>query len=166
PALRAHVVVVLEKRGYLRIPWRLSMARTIMRWMRRVRLGPLWRRMNMPDTRISRISKLLVDRDETALETALERRHQFIVTLRCGDDLAQSYTLQLAVLTAVNIAIRCFPGAVRIALGPKLAEAPLLLWPSLKRTFGQQLVSIIGPGGIIAECGEMPDNTVVCGNAA
>ena len=83
--------------------------------------------MYTPDVRISRISKLLVDRDETAPETALERRQQCIVTLRCGDDLAQSYTLQLAVLTAANIAIRCFPGAVRIALGQKLAGAPLLL---------------------------------------
>jgi hypothetical protein len=122
--------------------------------------------MSMPDIRISRISKLLVDRDETPFETALERRHEFIVTLRCGDDLAQSYTLQLAVLTAANIAIRCFPGAVRIALGQKLAGAPLLLWPSLKQTLGQALVSIIGPGGIIAEGGEMPDNSVVFGNAA
>jgi hypothetical protein len=122
--------------------------------------------MNTPDIRISRISKLLVDRDETALEAAFERRHQFIVTLRCGDDLAQSYTLQLAVLSAANIAIRCFPGAVRIALGQKLAGAPLLLWPSLNQTLGLALVSIIGPGGIIAEGGETPDNAVVFGNAA
>ena len=122
--------------------------------------------MITPDVRISRISKLLVDRDETAIETALERRRRYVVTLRCGDDLTQSYTLQLAVLTAANIAVRCFPDAVRIALGQHLAEAPLLLWPSLKQTFGQAMISIIGPGGVIEEGDEMPDNTLVFGDAA
>ncbi len=88
---------------------------------------------------LSRISKLFLDRDETPAEDAFARRQKYCVTLRCGPDVEKSYLLQLAVLTAANIANRCFPGAVRVALERKLAEAPLLVWPWLKRTFGQEL---------------------------
>src|SRR6266852_3292487 len=49
-------------------------------------------------------------------ETALARRKGYSLTLLCGEDVAASYTLQLAVLTAAGIAIRCFPGAVQISL--------------------------------------------------
>lgn len=94
--------------------------------------------------RLSRISKLFVDRDETTVEHAIERRRQNNITLRCGPDVGQSYTLQLAVLTAASIANRCFPGAVTVALEDRLAEAPLLLWPFLKHTFGRALVEILG----------------------
>src|SRR5712692_7226738 len=92
-------------------------------------------RMDTSDAPFSRISKLLVDRDETSIEDALAQRQRYAVTLSCGNDVAQSYTLQLAVLTAANIATRCFPGAVRLALASGLAEEPLLVWPSLKQTF-------------------------------
>jgi hypothetical protein len=78
---------------------------------------------------ISRISKVMIDLDQADAEAALARRRQFNVTLACGDDVASSYTLQLAVLTAASIGSRCFPGAVRTAISPKLAHAPLLLWP-------------------------------------
>lgn len=122
--------------------------------------------MDSPDARFSRISKLLVDRDETAIETALERRRGYTVTLCCGGDVARSYTLQLAVLTAANIAIRCFPGAVRIALEPDTTDAPLLLWPSLKWTFGQALVSIVGPAAIVDGHADIEGSAVVFGNAS
>src|SRR5688572_5519159 len=102
----------------------------------------------MDDIRLSRISKLFVDRDETTTTAALARRQQHFVTLRCGSDVEHSYTLQLSVLTAANIANRCFPGAVRIALEQRLADASLLLWPSLKQTFGQVLVSLLGPDAL------------------
>src|SRR2546427_306048 len=101
--------------------------------------------MDTTEAGFSRISKLFVDRDETDIEVALARRQQHTVILRCGEDVARSYTLQVAVLTAANIASRCFPGAVRIVLPPGLAEAPLLVWPSLKQTFGQALAALLGP---------------------
>jgi len=57
--------------------------------------------------------------------------------------------LQLAVLTAANIASRCFPSAVKVALPPGLADAPLLLWPSLPKTFGQALAEPLGPSALV-----------------
>lgn len=98
---------------------------------------------------LSRISKLFLDRDETPADVALASRQRHSVTLRCGPDVQKSYVLQLAVLTAANIANRCFPGAVRIALDHNVAESPLLVWPSLKRTFGQALVCLLGPGAFV-----------------
>jgi hypothetical protein len=74
------------------------------------------------DSELSRISKMLIDRDQASAEAALARRQECGVTLCCGDDVASSYTLQLAVLTAASIASRCFPGAVRIAEPPGLAN--------------------------------------------
>jgi len=121
--------------------------------------------MEIPVDRFSRISKLLVDRDETTIEAALERRQHYKVTLWCGGDVAQSYTLQLAVLTAANIATRCFPGAVRIALKPSLAEAPLLLWPCLGWTFEQALTSIIGPAALAEHDTNIEAHAVVFGDA-
>src|SRR5437667_8537491 len=98
---------------------------------------------------LSRISKLFLDRDQTTPEDTLARRQRHAVTLCCGPDVAHSYTLQLAVLTAANIASRCFPSAVKVALPPGLADAPLLLWPSLPKTFGQALAEPLGPSALV-----------------
>ncbi len=86
------------------------------------------------------------------------------MTLLCGDDVAGSAILQVAVLTAASIAIRCFPGAVRAAVPAKLAEAPLLLWPQLKLTFGEALRDLLGRAGI--EAGDPAARALVFGNAA
>jgi hypothetical protein len=119
--------------------------------------------MDTVETQFSRISKLFADRDETAIDDALARRRHHAVILRCGADLAGSYTLQLAVLTAANIASRCFPGAVRIALEPGLAETQLLVWPSLKQTFGQALADLLGLAAFTSN--EVAGHTLVFGNA-
>lgn len=94
--------------------------------------------------KLSRISKLFVDRDAMTVATALVQRQEFLVTMSCGEDVAKSYTLQLAVLTAVNIAMRCFPGGVRVAIPETLMKAPLLLWCGLKQTFGQAIIDLAG----------------------
>ncbi len=94
--------------------------------------------------KLSRISKLFLDRDEVPAKEALIRRQQFNMTLLCGADIARSYTLQLAVLTAASIATRCFPGAVRVALPSSLRSARLLVWPALEWTFGHALADILG----------------------
>lgn len=97
------------------------------------------------DGEFSRISKLLVDLDQVNAEAVLTRRQRYTVALCCGDDVASSYTLQLAVLTAASIACRCFPGAVRVDYSPALTQAPLLLWPWLNLTFGEAVAEILGP---------------------
>lgn len=128
-------------------------------------LDPMVKNMDIPDGRFSRISKLLVDRDETAIEAVLDRRRRYGVTLCCGGDVAQSYTLQVAVLTAANIAIRCFPGAVRIALEHGLTNAPFLPWRSLNWNIGQALSSVAGPAAITDQATSFDRSTVVFGNA-
>jgi hypothetical protein len=105
--------------------------------------------MDLSDIQLSRISKLFLDRDQATVEEALARRQRHAVTLCCGPDVAHSYTLQLAVLTAANIATRCFPSAVKVALPPGLADAPLLLWPSLPQTFGQALAEPLGSSALV-----------------
>ena len=122
--------------------------------------------MKTSSIRLSRISKLLIDRTEITTEEALARRELYSVTLRCGPDVVHSRTLQVAVLTAANIATRCFPGAVKIDLEPSLAEARLVLWPSLQYTFGQVLVSLVGPDALI-DSGrvEHEGRTLIFGNA-
>ena len=105
--------------------------------------------MQTSNMRLFRISKLLVDRVEMTAEEALTQRGLYRITLQCGPEVVRSRTLQLAILTAANIAKRCFPGAVRIALETSLAETSLLLWPSLEYTFGQALVGLLGPEVLI-----------------
>jgi hypothetical protein len=118
------------------------------------------------DTRLSRISKLFLDRDETPGDIVLARRQKHSVVLRCGTDLRASYTLQLAVLTAANIANRCFPGAVTIALEQDVLEAPLLLWPSLGQTFGQALRCYVRQEALIdPNVNSQGNRVVIFGNA-
>lgn len=94
--------------------------------------------------KLSRISKFFVDDGEISAADALARREQHRIIIQCGVDVARSRTLQLAVLTAANIAGRCFPGAVRLSLDPGLAEAPLLISPRMETTFGAALADIVG----------------------
>lgn len=122
--------------------------------------------MTANETQLSRISKFFLDRDETPGDLVLTRRQQHSVILRCGPDVQKSYTLQLAVMTAANIANRCFPGAVRIALEQESAKAPLLVWPSLGKTFGQALLCYAGPEALIGLNTHTQDERVVIfGNA-
>lgn len=106
--------------------------------------------MTACDSEISRISKLCIDRDQADPADVLARRQAYGVILCCGDDVASSYTLQLAVLTAATTAGRCFPGAVRVTVSPTLAAAPLLIWPWLRISFGQALAEILGPQSMAA----------------
>lgn len=123
-------------------------------------------RMDTANIRLSRISKLFIDRDGITTAEALARRQAYSVTLLCGSDVESSYTLQLAVLTAANIASRCFPGAVRVALERRAADAPLLIWPGLKRTFGRALADVLGPDALAQAGSNEPSvRTVVFGNS-
>lgn len=116
--------------------------------------------------RLSRISKLFVDRDDLPLGEALVRRQAHRITLFCGSDVAASYTLQLAVLTAASVATRCFPGAVRVALDDRLAAARLLIWPSQRLTFAQALESIVGASGLTNSVPDAGGSAVIFGDAA
>jgi hypothetical protein len=122
--------------------------------------------MGSHDLELSRISKLLVDKDKANVAASLARRQAHTVMLTCGADIAESTTLQLGVLTAAHIARRCFPGAVRIALDPALKAAPLRVWPWLRQTFGPALAEIIEPQFIAAApAGARARGVLVFGNA-
>lgn len=121
--------------------------------------------MGVFDSELSRISKLLIDRDQASADTALARRQKFTVALHCGDDVASSYTLQLAVLTGASIAARCFPGAVRVVISPQLAAMPLRLWPWRKLTFGEAVVEILGPGALPGGGEASAPRALIFGNA-
>jgi hypothetical protein len=101
--------------------------------------------MNRVEMKLSRISKLLVDSDEMSVGEAQARREQFAVTLRCGPDLAQSRTLQVAVLTAASIATRCFPGAVKVVLDKAAAGSNIVLKPLIQGSFATALAELVGP---------------------
>lgn len=93
---------------------------------------------------LSRIDKLFVDRDQIAPNTARERRAQFSVSICCGRDVAGSYVLQVAALTAARLAGRCFPGAVRVVMDETLQHAPIRLWHSLNLTIQEAFALILG----------------------
>lgn len=101
--------------------------------------------MKTSNTQLSRISKLFIDRDEMHIEDILMRRQNYFVTLRCGRDIEKSRTMQVALITAANIANKCFPCAVRVVLEDSSKETPLLIWPSLKLTLARALTSLLGP---------------------
>lgn len=93
---------------------------------------------------LSRVSKLFLDRDSIDPVTALRRRQTQIVVLRIGADAATSRTMQLAILTAARLAVRCFPGAVRIAASAATLDSPLLVLPRGDQSFGSELLSLAG----------------------
>lgn len=99
---------------------------------------------SMNPEEFSRISKLFVDRDRENADRATVRRRRQRVVFACGPELERSYTLQLALLTAINLANRCFPGGVRIRLSERLANARLLVLAKGRRTLGQELARIVG----------------------
>lgn len=97
--------------------------------------------MNQDHIQFSRISKLFLDRDQTGTAEALTKRSGFEVCLLAGPDVADSYNLQVAMVTAARIASRCFPGAVSAVLPGKLEDASLLVWPWSRRTLGAELTA-------------------------
>ena len=125
--------------------------------------------MKQANPNLSRISKLFADRDCLPTEEGLRRRQEFGVTLVCGADVASSYMLQLSVLTAAEIATRCFPGAVRIALPAKVESAATLLWPELRDRlcFGASLRQIVGSRNVVPDRGDLRNsNALLFGDVA
>lgn len=100
--------------------------------------------MNRHEMTLSRISKLLIDRDKMSMGEAQARRQRFAVTLLCGPDVGQSRTLQLSVLTAASIATRCFPGAVKVVLDKAVADSDISL-PLIQGSFTAALADVVEP---------------------
>ena len=116
----------------------------------------------------SRISKLLVDKDDLSVKDALACRKGRKIALVCGSDVGASYTLQVAVLTAAALIERCFPGAMRVVLDDRLAASPLLPWRSMNLTFEQALAQSAGTRPLLSSHSREGDcdNAIVFGNAS
>ena len=119
--------------------------------------------MSDENPNLSRISKLFADRDSLPTEEGLRRRQQFAVTLVAGTDVAASYMLQLSVVTAAKIAVRCFPGAVCVALPAPVDSASTLLWPDLqdRPSFGALLGRIVGTRNVVPDRDDLPHGSVL-----
>lgn len=64
---------------------------------------------------LNRVAKILVDSGEApTIENGLDLLKGYALTIEVGPDVAQSPTLQAAVLTAVNAGRRCFLGGVQV----------------------------------------------------
>jgi len=122
--------------------------------------------MNAPmsEETLSRISKLFVDQDGEYPDSSLRRRSEHCIQLCVGDDVAESQVLQLAVLTAANLASRCFPGALTVQMSEELRKtACLVSWPK-SPSFGDAVSSVADSH--IANLAQGSDiSTVVFGNA-
>lgn len=85
---------------------------------------------------ISRIDKLLLDRDAADPADSRRRRADRGLGIAVGDDVQRSFDLQLALLTAVNLSVRTFGGACTVFASGDLAESrnlvPVVLGVTLR----------------------------------
>src|SRR5258708_2597998 len=83
--------------------------------------------MELSGDTFGRIDKLFVDRDETPPQTIAHKRAAIRVALVCGLEISGSTTLQAALLTAANVADRCFRGSVSVHFYGGADDARLLV---------------------------------------
>ena len=90
---------------------------------------------------LGRIAKLFVDRDDVSVEEAADHLLRFRIIVCCGPEVERSATLQAAVLTAANIANRCFPGGLRVQ---GASDGPVMVPWTAGRTFREAIVDVAG----------------------
>jgi len=88
---------------------------------------------------LSRIDKLLLDRDAVDPDEARRRRAEHGLAIVAGDDVAASYDLQLALMTAVNLGVRVFAGKCTVHLPSQLSEAANKIRAAEGRSIGEAL---------------------------
>ena len=93
---------------------------------------------------LSRIDKLFMDRQGMSPKESQLRREQHGLTVSVGDDLGISAGLQLTLLTAINLGVRCFRSRVAVH-----ASAGVWLSPCLVSIFSGMTVAdaVSGLGG-------------------
>lgn len=88
---------------------------------------------------LSRIDKLFLDRDAADPVEARKRRAEHGLAIVAGDDVAASYDLQLALVTAVNLGVRAFAGKCTVYLPRELSEAANKVRAAEGRSIGEAL---------------------------
>lgn len=95
-----------------------------------------------PGDELHRVIKLALDSGEAAsLEEAIALFEGYRLAIHVGPDVAQSPSLQAAVLTAVNTGRRCFLGGVYVA---GMLDVPLLIPWMACRTLGEAVSHLQG----------------------
>ncbi len=101
---------------------------------------------------LSRIDKLFLDRDAADPGDSRRRRVERGFGVVAGDDLRESYDLQLALLTVVNVAVRTFAGCT-VYTSRDLRAAPNLLRLAPGTTLGDAIAVL---GGKLEERAQVP----------
>ncbi|WP_374592595.1 hypothetical protein [Aquabacterium sp.] len=91
---------------------------------------------------LSRIDKLLLDRDAMAPQKSRALRGASVPAVAVGDDCATSEALQVALLTAVNLAHKSFSAAVPVRASDGVWDAACVTALSAKSTVGEALQEI------------------------
>lgn len=88
---------------------------------------------------ISRIDKLWLDRDGTTPGISRAARTAHRLQILVGSDVAGSHALQVAVMTAVNLAVKCFAAPVLVTAPDDVWTAQNLTRVSIKGTIGEAI---------------------------
>lgn len=99
---------------------------------------------------LSRIDKLLLDRDAMAPQQSRALREASVPAVTVGDDCATSEALQVALMTTVNLARKSFSAAVPVRASDCVWDAACRTALSAKSTLGEALQEI----GAIREISE------------
>lgn len=91
---------------------------------------------------LSRIDKLLLDRDAMAPQQSRALRGASVPVVAVGDDCSTSEALQVALLTAVNLAHKSFSAAVPVWASDCVWDAACRTALSAKSTLGEALQEI------------------------
>jgi hypothetical protein len=109
---------------------------------------------------LSRTAKMLLDGgDAVTIEDAYAILGTFRLSVRVGDDVAGSATLQAALLTIVNTARRCFLGGVKVV---GCRDADLLVHVNGCRTLRQAIIELQGE---VSDDSGTSDPQIVIGDA-
>lgn len=113
-------------------------------------------------TDLSRIDKLRLDRDALAPKESRAQRSASVPCIAAGSDCANSEALQVALLTAVNLAHKSFSAAVPLQAPDSVWGAARLTSLSAKVTVGEALLEV---GAVRMEpASEDPRLTLVVGD--
>jgi hypothetical protein len=97
---------------------------------------------NLTPETLSRIDKLLLDSAGVTLEEARRRRAQRAIGIAVGADISGAYGLQVALITAVNLAARSFGAPSIVYMPASLADAPNLVPMAGGATLGAALFAL------------------------
>lgn len=100
--------------------------------------------MPISSEEMSRIDKLFMDRDAKSLDESHSRRAQHGLHVRAGEDIKTSYGLQLALLTAINLGVKCFAGEAMAHGSAELWLAPCLVPAVRSATLGDAVIELGG----------------------